>query len=185
LPAQACAYACFGVGYIGYMTFVIAWVRAHDGSTTLVMILWCALGLATLAAPRLWAGPCERWPGGRPMAAVMATLATAALLPLLSVSPGVMVLSATLFGASMFSAPSAVSSLIKHALPKVRWGEAMASFTVVFGLSQIAGPIAIGWVADLTGSLRPGLFASGLVLVAGAAIALAQPPVQHRSSDAP
>jgi len=178
LPAQALSYACFGLGYIGYMTFVIAWVRAHDGSTALVMLLWCALGLATLAAPRLWAGPCERWSGGRPMAAVMATLATAALLPMVSVSPWVMVLSATLFGASMFSAPSAVSSLIKHALPKPRWGEAMASFTVVFGLSQVAGPIAIGWVADLSGSLRPGLLASGLVLAAGALIALAQRPVR-------
>lgn len=181
LPAQACAYACFGLGYIGYMTFVVAWVRAHDGSTGLVMTLWCALGLATLAAPRLWAGPCERWPGGRPMAAVMTTLATAALLPLLSVSPGVMVLSAILFGASMFSAPSAVSSLIKHALPKVHWGEAMASFTVVFGLSQIVGPVAIGWVADLTGSLRPGLLVSGLVLAAGAVIALAQRPVAKQT----
>jgi MFS family permease len=181
LPAQACAYACFGLGYIGYMTFVVAWVRAHDGSTALVMTLWCALGLATLAAPRLWAGPCERWLGGRPMAAVMATLATAALLPLLSVSPMAMVLSAILFGASMFSAPSAVSSLIKHALPKSHWGEAMASFTVVFGLSQIVGPVAIGEVADLTGSLRPGLLVSGLVLAAGALIALAQRPVAKQA----
>ena len=115
------------------------------------------------------------------MAAVMTTLATAALLPLLSVSPGVMVLSAILFGASMFSAPSAVSSLIKHALPKVHWGEAMASFTVVFGLSQIVGPVAIGWVADLTGSLRPGLLVSGLVLAAGAVIALAQRPVAKQT----
>lgn len=185
LPAQAWAYVCFGLGYIGYMTFVIAWVRAHEGGTGLVMLLWCALGLATLAAPRLWAGPCERWPGGRPMAAVMATLATAALLPLVSVSAPAMVISATLFGASMFSAPSAVSSLIKHALPKPRWGEAMASFTVVFGLSQIAGPVAIGWVADQTGSLEPGLLASGLVLAAGALIALAQRPVAAPANAGP
>ena len=185
LPAQALAYACFGLGYIGYMTFVIAWVRAHEGGTGLVMLLWCALGLATLAAPCLWAGPCERWPGGRPMAAVMAMLATAALLPMMSVSAPAMLISATLFGASMFSAPSAVSSLIKHALPKPRWGEAMASFTVVFGLSQIAGPVAIGWVADQTGSLQPGLLASGLVLAAGALIALAQRPVAAPAAGGP
>ncbi|MEY4863057.1 MAG: hypothetical protein RLZ51_1152 [Pseudomonadota bacterium] len=185
LPAQALAYACFGLGYIGYMTFVIAWVRAHEGGTGLVMLLWCALGLATLAAPRLWAGPCERWPGGRPMAAVMAMLATAALLPMMSASAPAMLISATLFGASMFSAPSAVSSLIKHAFPKPRWGEAMASFTVVFGLSQIAGPVAIGWVADQTGSLQPGLLASGLVLAAGALIALAQRPVAAPAAGGP
>lgn len=185
LPAQACSYACFGLGYIGYMTFVIAWVRANEGGTGLVMLLWCALGLATLAAPRLWAGPCERWPGGRPMAAVMAMLATAALLPLVRVSGTAMVVSATLFGASMFSAPSAVSSLIKHALPKPRWGEAMASFTVIFGLSQIAGPVAIGWVADQTGSLQPGLLASGLVLAVGAFIALAQRPVTLPAPEGP
>ena len=48
-------YAMFGVGYIGYMTFVIAWVRENGGGTGLVMLVWTVLGLATLVAPAVWA----------------------------------------------------------------------------------------------------------------------------------
>jgi MFS family permease len=104
----------------------------------------------------------------------MAILSVGAALPMLSVHPVVMLLSAALFGVTMFSAPSAVSSLIKHGVPKQAWGAAMATFTIAFGLSQIAGPIATGWVADHFGSLRPGLTASALILALGAAIALWQ-----------
>jgi len=171
---QMLAYMCFGLGYIGYMTFVIAWVRENGGGTSVVIALWCTLGVATLLAPMVWAGPCERWRGGRPLSAVMAILSVGAALPMLSVHPVVMLLSAALFGVTMFSAPSAVSSLIKHGVPKQAWGAAMATFTIAFGLSQIAGPIATGWVADHFGSLRPGLTASALILALGAAIALWQ-----------
>ena len=172
---QFLAYVCFGLGYIGYMTFVIAWVRVNGGGTALVIAVWVLLGAATLAAPAVWAGPCERWRGGRPLAAVMAVLAAGAALPIASVHPVAMLVSAALFGVSMFSAPSAVSSLIKHSLPKPAWGSAMATFTVAFAASQIAGPVATGWVADRSGSLAPGLVASAAVLAFGALLALAQP----------
>jgi MFS family permease len=174
LVPQFLAYVCFGLGYIGYMTFVIAWMRVNGAGTGLVIAVWSVLGAATLAAPAVWAGPAERWRGGRPLAAVMAVLATGAMLPTASVHPAALLASAALFGVAMFSAPSAVSSLIKHLLPKPAWGSAMATFTVAFAASQIVGPVATGWVADATGSLRPGLVASAAVLVLGALLALAQ-----------
>ncbi len=182
LMPQLMAYVCFGLGYIGYMTFVIAWVRENGGGTGLVMLVWTVLGLATLVAPAVWAGPCERWRGGRPLAAVMGVLAVGAFLPMYSVQPWVMVLSAALFGVAMFSAPSAVSSLIKHAVPMPAWGMAMATFTIAFAISQIAGPVATGWVADRFGSLRPGLTVSAAILALGALVALAQRDVRPQGS---
>lgn len=171
---QYLAYVCFGLGYIGYMTFVIAWLRVNGAGTALVVWVWVVLGAATLAAPAVWAGPCERWRGGRPLAAVMAVLAAGAVLPLVSVRPVAMLVSALLFGLAMFSAPSAIGSLIRHSLPKPAWGSAMATFTVAFAASQIVGPVATGWVADRSGSLAPGLLASAAVLATGALLALAQ-----------
>lgn len=171
---QFLSYVCFGLGYIGYMTFVIAWMRVNGAGTGWVIAVWTVLGAATLVAPAVWAGPCERWRGGRPLAAVMAVLAAGAALPMVSVQPMALLASAALFGVAMFSAPSAVSSLIKHLLPKPAWGSAMATFTVAFAASQIVGPVATGWVADRFGSLRPGLTASALVLALGALLALAQ-----------
>jgi len=171
---QFLAYVCFGLGYIGYMTFVIAWMRVNGASTGMVIAVWTVLGAATLAAPAVWAGPCERWRGGRPLAAVMAVLSVGAMLPMASLHPAALLASAALFGLAMFSAPSAVSSLVKHLLPKPAWGPAMATFTVAFAASQIVGPVATGWVADRFGSLRPGLTTSAAVLVLGALLALAQ-----------
>lgn len=185
LLPQLIAYVCFGLGYIGYMTFVIAWVRENGGGTGLVMGVWAVLGLATLVAPVVWAGPCERWRGGRPLAAVMAVLAAGAFLPMWSVQPAAMLLSAALFGVAMFSAPSAVSSLIKHAVPMPAWGVAMATFTIAFAVSQIAGPVATGWVADRFGSLRPGLTVSAAILALGALVALAQRDVRPGETRAP
>ncbi|HZH07015.1 MAG TPA: YbfB/YjiJ family MFS transporter [Lautropia sp.] len=168
------AYVCFGVGYIAYMTFVIAWMRDNGSSTGQVVSVWFVLGLATLVAPAVWTRPCDRWPGGRPLAAVMAVLAAGAMLPVVSVAPWPMLASAALFGIAGFSAPSAVGAFIRKALPKPAWGSAMAGFTTAFAASQIAGPVLTGWVADEFGSLRPGLMVSALILMMGAGIALGQ-----------
>jgi MFS family permease len=173
--AQFVAYVCFGLGYIGYMTFVIAWMRENGSATGEVIAVWFVLGLATLVAPAVWTGPCNRWPGGRPLAAVLAVLTLGASLPLVSVSLTVMVASAALFGIAMFSAPSAIQAFVKKSLAKPAWGSAMATFTIAFGASQIAGPVATGWVADVFGSLRPGLTVSAAVLLLGVLAALAQP----------
>jgi MFS family permease len=168
------AYLCFGLGYIGYMTFVIAWMREHGAQTATVITAWMMLGFTTLLAPAIWRGPVERWSGGRPLAAALATLACGASLPLLHASAPVMMLSAALFGAAMFSIPSAIQSLVKKGIPMRDWGHAMAGFTVIFAAGQVAGPVLTGWLADLWGSLTPGLALSVLTLCAGALLGLTQ-----------
>jgi MFS family permease len=177
--AELASYTLFALGYIGYMTFVIAWMRLNGASTATVIAVWFVLGLATLLAPLVWRKPAEHWPGGRPLAAVMAVLTAGAVLPLASTQPAAMLLSAALFGLAMFSAPSSVGSFIKRALPRPAWGSAIATFTVVFAAGQIAGPVAIGWLADRSGSLQFGLAASAALLALGAVLALAQRDLRH------
>ena len=177
--AELASYTLFALGYIGYMTFVIAWMRLNGASTATVIAVWFVLGLATLLAPLVWRKPAEHWPGGRPLAAVMAVLTAGAALPLASAQPAAMLLSAALFGLAMFSAPSSVGSFIKRALPRPAWGSAIATFTVVFAAGQIAGPMAIGWLADRSGSLQVGLAASAALLALGAVLALAQRDLRH------
>lgn len=177
--AELVSYTLFALGYIGYMTFVIAWMRANGASTATVVAMWFVLGLATLLAPLVWRKPAEHWPGGRPLAAVMAVLACGAALPLASTQAAAMLVSAALFGVAMFSAPSAVGSFIKRALPRPAWGSAIATFTAVFAAGQIAGPVAIGWLADRSGSLETGLAASAALLALGSLAALAQRDLRH------
>lgn len=177
--AELASYMLFALGYIGYMTFVIAWMRLNGASTATVIAVWFVLGLATLLAPLVWRKPAEHWPGGRPLAAVMLVLAAGAALPLASTHAAAMLLSAALFGIAMFSAPSSIGSFIKRALPRPAWGSAIATFTVVFAAGQIAGPVAIGWLADRSGSLQIGLAGSAGLLALGAVVALAQRDLRH------
>ena len=177
--AELASYTLFALGYIGYMTFVIAWMRLNGASTATVIAVWFVLGLATLLAPLVWRKPAEHWPGGRPLAAVMLVLSIGAAMPLASTRVAAMLLSAALFGIAMFSAPSSIGSFIKRALPRPAWGSAIATFTAVFAAGQIAGPVAIGWLADRSGSLQIGLAASAGLLALGAVVALAQRDLRH------
>ena len=179
--ASLVAYALFGLGYIAYMTFVIAWMRDGGAGTGSVIAVWCAFGVASLLGPWLWRGPLQTWPPARMMAAAIAMLAVGSLLPLLHAGIASLFVSAILCGTSMWNIPSSVTNLAKRALPKQAWGSAVASFTIVFSMGQIIGPVATGWLADQFGSLRIGLAPAVGVLAVGALIALAQRDVVYES----
>ena len=181
LAPSLIAYALFGLGYIAYMTFVIAWMRDGGAGTGAVIAVWCAFGAASLAGPWLWRKPLQTWQPARMMAAAIALLAAGTLLPLLHPGSVSLFASAVLFGTSMWNIPSSVTNLAKRALPKPAWGSAVVSFTIVFSMGQIIGPVATGWLADQFGSLRIGLAPAVGVLAAGALIALAQRDVVYES----
>ena len=181
--ASLVAYALFGLGYIAYMTFVIAWMRDGGAGTGSVIAVWCAFGVASLLGPWLWRGPLQTWPPARMMAAAIAMLAVGSMLPLLHAGSASLFVSAILCGTSMWNIPSSVTNLAKRALPKQAWGSAVATFTIVFSMGQIIGPVATGWLADQFGSLRIGLAPAVGVLAVGALIALAQRDVVYGSGE--
>ena len=174
LKAGLAAYLMFGLGYIGYMTFVIAWMRDHGAGTGEVVAVWLTFGVASLLGPWLWRHPLATWMPGRMLAAALGVLALGALLPLINAGIFTMLASAMLFGVSMWNIPGSVTALAKRALPIQAWGAAVATFTIVFAAGQIAGPMATGLLADLYGGLRTGLALSVGVLALGALVALAQ-----------
>ena len=49
------AYLMFGLGYIGYMTFVVTLLREHGLDAATVTAFYATLGLAVMASPWLWA----------------------------------------------------------------------------------------------------------------------------------
>jgi predicted MFS family arabinose efflux permease len=63
------AYFCFALGYIAYMTFSVAFIRANGASTLEVAIFWAVLGVAAMLAPTVWSTPITRWPAARGLAA--------------------------------------------------------------------------------------------------------------------
>ena len=45
------AYLLFGLGYIAYMTFIVAWMRQRGAPPSQVASVWALLGTATIVAP--------------------------------------------------------------------------------------------------------------------------------------
>jgi len=168
------SYFLVGVGYIAYMTFVVAWMRSHGASSFDVALTWGTLGIASMIAPIVWRVPLERWQPTATLAMASAVIGVGAGIPLYSTSLPAMILSALFFGGAMFTAPASVTALVKTSLPKAAWGSAVAVFTVVFAVGQAIGPVLTGWLADATHSLYAGLAGSVAILLAASATAMCQ-----------
>ena len=167
-------YLMFGVGYIGYMTFVIALLREQGMSGATVTLFYAALGLAVMASSRIWARMLDRFRGGQSMAILNALLGVATILPALTAAPALMFISGLLFGGIFLSVVASTTALVRHNLPQHAWSAGIGAFTTVFALGQIVGPSVIGWIADGPGGLQRGLVYSALALFIGALLASRQ-----------
>lgn len=167
-------YTLFGAGYIGYMTFVIALLREQGASASFITVFYALLGIACVVSSRLWAGLLDRHRGGRPQAVLNTLLGGATLLPVLSASAPVALLSGLLFGGGFLSVVASTTALVRHNLPPAQWATGISAFTIAFALGQIVGPTVTGWIADGAGGLARGLVASAVTLWLGAALASRQ-----------
>lgn len=177
LPIMA-AYACFAVGYIVYLTFVVAWMKEQSASVALISTLWMVMGLSLAVSPFLWRGVFARFASGVPMALILTAIAIGTVLPLVLPTGLYLLISAVVFGLSVFMGPGAITNFARHNLAPESVGPAVSFCTVVFALAQIAGPYSAGWIGDVTGDIGNSLTAAAVVLMIGAAIALLQRPLQ-------
>jgi len=170
-------YACFGVGYIGYMTFVIALLRDQGVSPADITLFYALLGAAVVASGRLWAGLLDRAKGGGALALLNALLGVATVLPAVTTAWPLLLLSGVMFGGVFLSVVASTTALVRHNLPVAQWPAGISAFTIVFAVGQIFGPSAVGWIADGAGGLARGLLCSALALWLGALLAWRQRPL--------
>jgi len=167
-------YAGFGVGYIGYMTFVIALLREQGASVAAVTGFYALLGLAVVASSRIWAGLLDRHRDGQALARLNALLGVAAIVPALTGAWPLLLASGLLFGAVFLSVVASTTALVRHNLPPAQWAAGISAFTIVFAAGQIVGPTVVGFIADGPGGLARGLVFSAGALWLGALLALRQ-----------
>lgn len=179
-------YFLFGLGYIAYITFIIAWLKQNPvpglSQAAVTSIMWSVLGAMTLLAPVIWRRVFNGRADGVPMAATMTVLGSGAALPMLAPSIAGVWLSSALVGASVFMVPAAATSFVKANLPRAAWGSGLAVVTSLFAIGQTIGPVGAGWISDQWGSLSVGLGVSAALLFAGALVALAQRPCPQAGS---
>ena len=173
-------YGMFGVGYIGYMTFVVALLRNQGTSPQAVMLFYGLLGISVMASSRIWAGLLDRHHGGGAMALLNGLLGVAIVLPALTQNFLLLLISGALFGGVFLSIVASTTALVRHNLPQSAWAKGISAFTIVFAAGQIVGPTMVGWIADGEGGLERGLLVSALALWLGSALAWRQKPLTSR-----
>ncbi len=167
-------YTGFGVGYIGYMTFVIALLREQGASTSVITVFYAALGLAVVLGSRIWSGLLDRHRDGQAIGRLNALLGAATLIPALTAQPQLLLLSGVVFGAVFLSVVASTTAFVRHNLPPALWGVGISAFTIVFAAGQILGPTVVGFIADGPGGLERGLVFSAVALWVGSALAFRQ-----------
>ena len=168
------AYCGFGMGYIGYMTFMIARVRDGGGGPLEQGLFWATLGCGAIVSAWAWRGVMDRFHGGRAFALLCGLVALGAAVPLLAEGTAANLLSAALFGSVFFSVVASTTAFVRRNYAPGDHAAGIGSMTVAFGVGQIVGPIAVGWLNDRAGGLEAGLAASAAVLLLSAALALPQ-----------
>jgi predicted MFS family arabinose efflux permease len=171
-------YAMFGLGYIGYMTFIVTLLREQGLGEGAITLFYSLLGLGVVASSWLWAALLQGHRGGLPLALLNGLLAFAALLPVLGLHPLLVFGSGALFGAVFLSVVASTTALVRHNCAQAAWPAGIAAFTIVFALGQIVGPSLVGLIADRgPGGLARGLAVSAAVLALGSMLAAMQRPV--------
>jgi len=167
-------YAGFGLGYIVYLTFIAAWMTSQAAPAWQIAGVWTLVGLSICASPFVWRGLFARFGNGVPLALILVNIAVGSSLPVLW--PGLLglVVSAMVFGLSVFMAPGAVTNFARQNLPQDSWGAAIAIFTIAFAIAQTLGPVGAGMIGDATGTIGASLLAASAILLCGAVCALSQ-----------
>lgn len=174
-------YFMFGAGYIAYMTFMIAYVRDGGGSALAQSAFWSLIGISSFASPWAWRGVLARGQSGRAMAIILGTNAVGAAMPLLGHSPVILGVSAAVFGVAFFAVVATTTAFVRFNYPKEAWPKAIAVVTIVFGIGQTLGPIAVGAISDATGNLTSALVVSAATLALGAVLAALQRELSRRA----
>jgi predicted MFS family arabinose efflux permease len=174
------SYLMFGLGYIGYMTFIVTLLRERGLGDGAIVAFYVLLGLGVVASSWLWAGLLQRQRGGVPLALLNGLLAVATVLPVFSTATLWVFFSGALFGSVFLSVVAATTALVRHNAPPAAWPAGIAAFTVVFAGGQIVGPSLVGWIADGPAGLAGGLAASAGVLALGSLLATRQPALSRQ-----
>jgi predicted MFS family arabinose efflux permease len=189
------AYAFFGAGYIAYITFIVAYLKADGAGPHTIAGFWAVLGAAGVLTGFAWGPVLNALRGGHGLAVVLALTAFGAVLPpALAGSRTADYVSAVCFGGSVLAVVTAVTNLTRRGLPPAQVPAGIAIATVCFSVGQAVGPVLAGALSQGASGTRAGLWLGVAFLGAGSVVALVQeefraPPVlvsqKHPPGEAP
>ena len=167
-------YASFGLGYIVYLTFISAWMVSQQLSALLITSVWVTMGLCICISPFLWKPIFARFDDGAPLAFILIAIAVGSSIPVLFPSFVGLIVSAVIFGLSVFMAPGAITNFTRKNLHENDWAYSISVFTIIFALAQTVGPFAAGALGDWLENIGASLLMASMVMLLGAFFAYFQ-----------
>jgi predicted MFS family arabinose efflux permease len=177
------AYAFFGAGYIAYITFIVAYLKADGAGPHTIAGFWAVLGAAGVITGFAWGPVLNALRVGHGLSVVLALTTLGAVLPpALAGSRTADYVSAVCFGGSFLAVVTAVTHLTRRGLPPAQVPAGIAIATVCFSVGQAVGPVLAGALSQGASGTRAGLWLGVAFLGAGSVVALVQeelgqPPV--------
>ena len=163
-------YTCEGFGYSIMATFIVAIVKARPGMESVGDWVWVVVGLAGLPSCIFWFWVGERIGFSAALALAYATQFVGIILPALKPGASAALLSAVFFGGTFMAITALILALGRHSAK----GQGFAVLTAGFGLGQILGPLAAGYLIVGGANFNEALFVSaGVILIGLVFLALA------------
>jgi len=163
------AYALFGFGYVITATFLVQLVRVSELSFGIEVLVWVIVGIAVIPSIGLWNRLAAKTSN-------VVAFSTATLVLAIGVASSVLIphvvgliIAAICLGAT-FMGITALGLVEARRRASENAKRTLALMTAAFGLGQIIGPAAAGYLVDLSGSfLLPSMLAV-ISLIAAAII---------------
>jgi predicted MFS family arabinose efflux permease len=156
-------YTCEGFGYSILATFIVALVKARPGMEAIGDWVWVVVGIAGLPSTIFWSWVAERIGFSVALALAYATQLAGILLPVVTGSASAALLSAIFFGGTFM----AITALVLALGRETAKGQGFAILTAGFGLGQILGPLAAGYLAVGRADFNEALLVSAGVILIG------------------
>ncbi len=161
------AYFFEGLGYIVTATFLVAIVAATPGLSSYAPYSWVAVGLAAVPSTILWPLWARRIGSKRALLAAYAVQAVGILVSMHADTITEVLFAAITFGGTFMGIVAMTLAEGNQRLPH-NGNRAAAILTTSFGVGQILGPIAAGFLADLQqGFALPLLLAAVCIMIGG------------------
>lgn len=160
-------YGLAGFGYIITATYLPLLMKGALGPLDPVQA-WAVFGLGAVPSCFLWHWLHQRLGARRALAANLALQALGVMLPALQQSPPAYLASALLVGGTFMGTATIAMPAARQVASRVRFNM-LAAMTAVYGVGQIAGPLASSALYHWSGSFAPALLVAAAALLLAAA----------------
>lgn len=147
----AIIYMVFGLSYSIFVTyFVSAVMDKYSLSSNISGDFWAVLGFCSLFSGLLFGSVADKYGAYKSLFFVYSLQTIAHFILSIEVSSFALWISAMAFGLSVWSIPSLVTLLTSQHFDVRRTAKVLSLLTVLFALLQAIGPVAAGYIYDIT-----------------------------------